>query len=148
MQGEQQQKLDVFANQALIHCLGIRDAVAMLVSEENEEPVTFDRDSDTGKYIVIFDPLDGSSNIDVNVSVGTIFSIFRRPPAMKPARRGSPAWLEAGGGGIRGLRIVHDVRLHRGPRRVRFHARSRGWRIRAEPREHAHAQPGQLLFRQ
>jgi fructose-1,6-bisphosphatase I len=85
VQGEQQQKLDVFANQALIHCLGIRDAVAMLVSEENEEPVTFDRDSDTGKYIVIFDPLDGSSNIDVNVSVGTIFSIFRRPPAMKPA---------------------------------------------------------------
>jgi fructose-1,6-bisphosphatase I len=80
VQGEQQQKLDVFANQALIHCLGVRDAVAMLVSEENEEPVTFDRDSDTGKYIVIFDPLDGSSNIDVNVSVGTIFSIFRREP--------------------------------------------------------------------
>jgi fructose-1,6-bisphosphatase I len=79
VQGEQQQKLDVFANQALIHCLGIRDAVAVLVSEENEEPVTFDRDPETGKYVVIFDPLDGSSNIDVNVSVGTIFSIFRRP---------------------------------------------------------------------
>jgi fructose-1,6-bisphosphatase I len=79
VQGEQQQKLDVFANQALIHCLGIRDAVAVLVSEENEEPVTFDRDAETGKYVVIFDPLDGSSNIDVNVSVGTIFSIFRRP---------------------------------------------------------------------
>src|SRR5579862_1212356 len=77
VQGEQQQKLDVFANQALIHCLGIRDAVAMLVSEENEEPVTFDRDSETGKYVVVFDPLDGSSNIDVNVSVGTIFSIYR-----------------------------------------------------------------------
>jgi fructose-1,6-bisphosphatase I len=79
VQGEQQQKLDVYANQALIHCLGIRDAVAILVSEENEEPVTFDRDAETGKYVVIFDPLDGSSNIDVNVSVGTIFSIFRRP---------------------------------------------------------------------
>jgi fructose-1,6-bisphosphatase I len=78
IQGEQQQKLDVFANQALIHCLGVRDAVAVLVSEENEEPVTFDRDAETGKYVVIFDPLDGSSNIDVNVSVGTIFSIFRR----------------------------------------------------------------------
>jgi fructose-1,6-bisphosphatase I len=51
----------------------------MLVSEENEEPVTFDRDPETGKYIVVFDPLDGSSNIDVNVSVGTIFSIYRRP---------------------------------------------------------------------
>jgi fructose-1,6-bisphosphatase I len=78
VQGEQQQKLDVFANQALIHCLGVRDAVAVLVSEENEEPVSFDRDAETGRYVVIFDPLDGSSNIDVNVSVGTIFSIFRR----------------------------------------------------------------------
>lgn len=79
VQGEQQQKLDVFANQALLHCLSLRDSVAMLVSEENEEPVVFDRARDTGKYIVVFDPLDGSSNIDVNVPVGTIFSIFRRP---------------------------------------------------------------------
>ncbi|HEV2202056.1 MAG TPA: class 1 fructose-bisphosphatase [Bryobacteraceae bacterium] len=77
--GEEQQKLDVYANQMLLHCLGRRDAVAMLVSEENEEPVTFDRARDTGRYIVVFDPLDGSSNIDVNVPVGTIFSIFRRP---------------------------------------------------------------------
>ncbi|HZQ51532.1 MAG TPA: class 1 fructose-bisphosphatase [Bryobacteraceae bacterium] len=79
VQGEAQQKLDVFANQALLHCLGLRDSVAILVSEENEEPVTFDRDRKTGRYVVFFDPLDGSSNIDVNVSVGTIFSIFRRP---------------------------------------------------------------------
>lgn len=79
VQGETQQKLDVYANQALLHCLSSRDSVAMLVSEENEEPVTFDRDPETGKYIVVFDPLDGSSNIDVNVSVGTIFSIYRRP---------------------------------------------------------------------
>jgi fructose-1,6-bisphosphatase I len=78
VQGETQQKLDVYANQALLHCLGLRDSVAMLVSEENEEPVVFDRDPETGKYVVIFDPLDGSSNIDVNVSVGTIFSIYRR----------------------------------------------------------------------
>jgi fructose-1,6-bisphosphatase I len=82
VQGEEQQKLDVYANQMLLHCLGRRDAVAMLVSEENEEPVTFDRARDTGRYIVVFDPLDGSSNIDVNVSVGTIFSIFRRPEDM------------------------------------------------------------------
>lgn len=79
VQGETQQKLDVFANHALLHCLGLRDSVAILVSEENEEPVTFDRDRKTGRYVVFFDPLDGSSNIDVNVSVGTIFSIFRRP---------------------------------------------------------------------
>ncbi len=82
VQGEQQQKLDVFANQAMLHCLGLRDSVAALVSEENEQPVTFNRDPETGKYIVVFDPLDGSSNIDVNVNVGTIFSILRRlPPA-------------------------------------------------------------------
>ena len=81
IQGESQQKLDVYANRALLHCLGVRDSVAMLVSEENEEPVTFDRDAQSGNYIVIFDPLDGSSNIDVNVSVGTIFSILSRPPS-------------------------------------------------------------------
>ncbi len=79
VQGETQQKLDVYANQALLHCLGLRDSVAILVSEENEEPVRFERAPETGKYIIFFDPLDGSSNIDVNVSVGTIFSIFRRP---------------------------------------------------------------------
>lgn len=79
VQGETQQKLDVYANHALLHCLGLRDTVAILVSEENEEPVTFDRAPETGKYVIFFDPLDGSSNIDVNVSVGTIFSIFRRP---------------------------------------------------------------------
>jgi fructose-1,6-bisphosphatase I len=79
VQGEQQQKLDVYANQVLLDSLGVRDGVAMLVSEENEQPVTFDRAPGSGRYIVVFDPLDGSSNIDVNVSVGTIFSIYRRP---------------------------------------------------------------------
>lgn len=78
VQGETQQKLDVYANQALLHCLGVRESVAVLVSEENEEPVVFHRAPESGKYVIFFDPLDGSSNIDVNVSVGTIFSIFRR----------------------------------------------------------------------
>jgi fructose-1,6-bisphosphatase I len=55
--------------------------VAALVSEEDERPVTFNRDAETGKYIIVFDPLDGSSNIDVNVNVGTIFSILRRLPS-------------------------------------------------------------------
>lgn len=77
--GEAQQKLDVYANEVLQHCLSGRDAVAVLVSEEDDKPVTFPRRLDTGRYVVIFDPLDGSSNIDVNVGVGTIFSIFRKP---------------------------------------------------------------------
>jgi fructose-1,6-bisphosphatase I len=81
VQGEEQQKLDVFANNALLHCLGLRDSVAALVSEEDEEPVIINQDPETGKYIIIFDPLDGSSNIDVNVNVGTIFSIQKRLPA-------------------------------------------------------------------
>src|SRR5271170_6334080 len=59
VQGETQQKLDVYANEALLHCLGVRDCVAALVSEENEEPVTIDRASDRGKYVIVFDPLDG-----------------------------------------------------------------------------------------
>ena len=78
VQGEIQQKLDIYANNALLHCLGVRDSVGILASEENEEPVTL-RASRGAKYAIVFDPLDGSSNIDVNVSVGTIFSILRRP---------------------------------------------------------------------
>ena len=78
VQGETVQKLDVLANQALISCLGNRGNVGVLASEENDEPAVVLRDPQYGKYVVIFDPLDGSSNIDVNVSVGTIFSIFRR----------------------------------------------------------------------
>ena len=86
VQGEAQQKLDVYANEALMHCLGLRDSVAELVSEENEQPVTFDRTSEGGEYAIVFDPLDGSSNLDVNVNVGTIFSIFRCPPTSDGAR--------------------------------------------------------------
>ena len=78
VQGENQQKLDVFANNVLLHYLGLRDSVGILASEENEEPFVLKQSADA-KYIVIFDPLDGSSNIDVNVSVGSIFSILRAP---------------------------------------------------------------------
>lgn len=80
VQGEIQQKLDVLANNALTHCLGSRGNVAIMASEENEKPMVVERDREFGTYVVVFDPLDGSSNIDVNVSVGTIFSILRREP--------------------------------------------------------------------
>ncbi len=78
VQGEVQQKLDVIANMALLHCLGNRGNVAVMASEENDSPIVVERDREQGRYVVVFDPLDGSSNIDVNVSVGTIFSILRR----------------------------------------------------------------------
>jgi fructose-1,6-bisphosphatase I len=76
VQGERQQKLDVYANDALLHCLGVRESVAVLASEEGEEPVTFEGHGPEAKYVVVFDPLDGSSNLDVNISVGTIFSVL------------------------------------------------------------------------
>jgi fructose-1,6-bisphosphatase I len=78
VQGEVQQKLDVYANNALLHALGSRGNVGVLASEENEQPVVVLENPTHGEYIVVFDPLDGSSNIDLNVSVGTIFSSFRR----------------------------------------------------------------------
>lgn len=79
VQGEVQQKLDVYSNQVLIHCLGLRESIGVLASEENEEPLLVHKGSENATYAVVFDPLDGSSNIDVNVSVGTTFSILRRP---------------------------------------------------------------------
>ena len=80
VQGEIQQKLDVMANQVLLQFLGNRGNVAIMASEENENPIVVERDRKHGRHVVVFDPLDGSSNIDVNVSVGTIFSILRREP--------------------------------------------------------------------
>jgi fructose-1,6-bisphosphatase I len=73
VQGEQQQKLDVFANEVMLKVLRNCSGVVAAVSEEDEEPVVFEREG--ARFIVIFDPLDGSSNIDVNVNVGTIFSV-------------------------------------------------------------------------
>ncbi len=86
VQGETQQKLDVLANQALLTSLAGRGNVAIMASEEDAEPIVVSRDRQQGRYVVVFDPLDGSSNIDVNVSVGTIFSIFRREPDPRESR--------------------------------------------------------------
>jgi fructose-1,6-bisphosphatase I len=79
VQGEQQQKLDVIANEILLRVLSGREGVAIVASEENEEPVILrNEQGDERKYCVLFDPLDGSSNLDVCGSVGTIFSILRQ----------------------------------------------------------------------
>jgi fructose-1,6-bisphosphatase I len=79
VQGETQQKLDVIANDILMRNLGGRQGVAVVASEENELPVIL-RDQNDGetRYCVMFDPLDGSSNLDVAGGVGTIFSILRK----------------------------------------------------------------------
>jgi fructose-1,6-bisphosphatase I len=83
--GETQQKLDVIANDMLMTCLGSRPTVAVVASEEDEEPTILRRGVEGGKYCVIFDPLDGSSNLDVCTSVGTIFSILPNDPTIPGA---------------------------------------------------------------
>ncbi|WP_081208489.1 class 1 fructose-bisphosphatase [Salegentibacter sediminis] len=80
IQGEDQQKLDVYANQKFIQTLTNREIVCGIASEENDDFITISgcNNDHKNKYVVLMDPLDGSSNIDVNVSVGTIFSVYRR----------------------------------------------------------------------
>jgi fructose-1,6-bisphosphatase I len=88
VQGEEQQKLDVISNEVLIRCLGTRSGVAIVASEEDEEPLLLRTQSGDGeqRYAVLFDPLDGSSNLDVAGGVGTIFSILRHEPGAEPER--------------------------------------------------------------
>jgi fructose-1,6-bisphosphatase I len=78
IQGEEQQKLDVFANQTLTNALNHTGRVCVMASEEDETLIPVPDNYPVGKYVVLYDPLDGSSNIDVNGAVGTIFSIYRR----------------------------------------------------------------------
>ena len=78
IQGEQQQKLDVIANNIFIENLTEREIVCGIGSEENDDFIEIKGTGSDNKYVLLMDPLDGSSNIDVNVSVGTIFSVFRR----------------------------------------------------------------------
>jgi len=78
VQGEEQQKLDVLANETIKNCLKHTGRVCVMGSEEDEDIIPVPPESAVGKYAVLFDPLDGSSNIDVNSAVGTIFSIHRR----------------------------------------------------------------------
>lgn len=91
IQGEEQQKLDVIANDIFITALSQREVVCGIASEENDDfiDIKCGENGHLSKYVVLIDPLDGSSNIDVNVSVGTIFSIYRRV-----SEPGTPVQLE------------------------------------------------------
>ena len=91
IQGEDQQKLDVYANETFIRTLTNREIVCGIASEESDDFITIagNKNDHKNKYVVLMDPLDGSSNIDVNVSVGTIFSIYRRVTPI-----GTPVQLE------------------------------------------------------
>ena len=81
--GEEVQKLDEFANATFINIMSKSRAVCAITSEEMADPVIISKE-DAGKYIFMMDPLDGSSNIDVNVSIGTIFSVYRKKSAGSP----------------------------------------------------------------
>ncbi len=79
VQGETQKKLDVISNDVMINALEWTGHLAGMASEEMDDPLPIPAAYPKGKYLILFDPLDGSSNIDINVSVGTIFSILRAP---------------------------------------------------------------------
>ena len=90
VQGEAQMKLDLFAHNTMKQALMSREEVAGFASEEEENFIAFDTERGrNAKYVILTDPLDGSSNIDVNVAVGTIFSIYRRVSPI-----GTPVTLE------------------------------------------------------
>lgn len=88
VQGEEVQKLDEFANNVLIRSVEAGGHLCVMASEENEGIVRIPEQFPTGKYVLMFDPLDGSSNIDVDINIGTIFSIHRR---ITVGRHGSEA---------------------------------------------------------
>lgn len=78
IQGEEVQKLDLYANKTFINSLNYIGKVCVMASEEDENMIMIPADYPKGDYVVMFDPLDGSTNIDVNVSIGTIFGIYKR----------------------------------------------------------------------
>lgn len=78
VQGEEQMKLDVFADEVMIRMNSYAGRLAVMASEEDEGIIPVPSEFNCGRYVMVFDPLDGSSNIDVNVSIGTIFGIYRR----------------------------------------------------------------------
>jgi fructose-1,6-bisphosphatase I len=84
VQGEEVKRLDQFANEKFIQAIGQHGRFAVMASEENED-IIIPPTEKSGKYVLLFDPLDGSSNIDANVSVGTIFSIYKRKSAVGTA---------------------------------------------------------------
>lgn len=83
--GEEVKKLDIYANERIIKCMEHGGHLCVMASEENDDIIPIPEEYHKGKYVLMFDPLDGSSNIDANVSVGTIFSIYQRKTTGKDA---------------------------------------------------------------
>jgi fructose-1,6-bisphosphatase I len=100
--GDLQQKLDMFANETVRHSVQHTGRICIMASEEDEQPVPVPPGKPAGKYVLLYDPLDGSTNIDVNVSIGTIFSIHKRvtpksgPAALKDCLQAGKKQVAAG----------------------------------------------------
>ena len=87
VQGEEQMKLDVFADETMINMNSYTGRLAVMASEEDDDIIPIPPKYECGKYVLVFDPLDGSSNIDVNVSIGTIFGIYKRVTTEGPGTK-------------------------------------------------------------
>jgi fructose-1,6-bisphosphatase len=134
--GETQQKLDLFTDRCMAEAYGACTPVAAWVSEEQAQPQTSGPHGDSGEYLVAFDPLDGSSNIEANTSIGTIFSILRHPFRGTPA--GEAGFLQPGrkqvaaGYAVYGPATVFVISCGAGVSAFTFDARQNVWRMTRE----------------
>lgn len=151
VQGEEVLKLDEFANRVLIHRLERAGVLCAMASEENADLIEIPSAFPFGDYILIFDPLDGSSNIDSNVSIGTIFSHLSPPKSGREkcdlggglAERG-----ESGGRRIFRLRLIHHDGVYHRPGGAWFHSGPQRGRVLAFPPRHQDPGKWKILFRQ
>ena len=125
VQGEKVKKLDIFANEQFKAALTAGGECCVFASEEDDDILPIDGPvSADAKYVVLIDPLDGSSNIDVNVSVGTIFSIYRRVSESGPGLLSDCLKGHASGRcWLRRLRFIHHVGLYHRAWGERFYPR-------------------------
>jgi hypothetical protein len=144
VQGEEQKPLDVLANEIFIRQNEWNGHLAGLASEEMDDPRQIPPGDPRGKYLLVFDPLDGSSNIDVNVSVGSIFSILRAPQGVIDSGRDvvEADFLQPGAAQVAAGYAIYGPTTHvgaqRGQWRRRLHARPQPGRVPA----HAPRDPG------
>ena len=151
VQGEEVQKLDVYAQRTIFQLNDHTGRVCIMASEEHDDMIPIPaHHPQTGRYVLLYDPLDGSSNIEANVIVGTIFAIYR---AVTPSGRGTledvlQPGARSGRGGLRDLRLEHDAGLLHRARRAWLHARSQPRRVSAHAPGHSHPVSAEVLQRQ
>jgi fructose-1,6-bisphosphatase I len=142
IQGETQKKLDVIANNLFIKRNEWAGHVAAMASEEMSDVYHLPSQYPRGKYLLVFDPLDGSSNTDVNGAVGTIFSILRRPEGAVGEATEDDFLQPGAPAGLRRLRFVWSVLddgAHHRPRRQRLHPGPTHRRVHPDQPQHANS---------